>query len=148
MSYQLFSYNRVRGIVKNRVEDGIQSMLKRFLVLSDMIILTNQLRREYYKINAKPVRKITILICNSMLTWEIMLCVPPDQKDSTDPLMFCMMGYRVCSLKPQMTTKQEGCKHCRGQGQLELRIFLLNWNTELLLSENDVFHIKNTCTDI
>lgn len=55
---------------------------KRFLILLHMIILL--LRQEYHKINAKHVRKITILICNLMLTWKTVLCVTTHQKDLTD----------------------------------------------------------------
>ena len=60
---------------------------KRFLILSHMISLMNKLGQEYYKMNTRPIRKITILTCNSMLSWEIILCLSPDQNDSTDSLM-------------------------------------------------------------
>lgn len=87
-----------------------------------------------------------------MLTWEIILCVTPDLKDSTDSLMIWMMGYSIYSLKPLWSAD-----HKVGRLQALWRAGLvrtqnipvkLEHRAPTYISENDVFQIKNTCTDI
>lgn len=81
---------------------------KRFL--SHMIILTDKLRQEHSEINAKP-GKITRLTCNSVLTWEIILCVVPDERIIKD-----LDAGIERRLFKTLTSRWEGCEQCRGQG--------------------------------